>query len=277
VWRFATSLLSFTALSELIFGSTLLYSFRIFERHYSSKKFAGCVLFFALFSTAMQLSLLLLFPSIKYVASGPYWLIFGLFVQYYVEIPQSARSRILYMWVSDKSILYLLGAQLLMSSYPDLGSLLSGVSGLAGGLLYRLVPLFSRWRPPNFLTRFCHRFLSPLLATDTNSLQYTQLVPTTLNSSPHSLSTSLSRPRTNLTAHLPSSSVSSVGLSSEAVRPQELSEDGAVVADESAVIKLVQMGFAESEARSALSISANNVVIASTRLIDRHSLDPHPT
>ena len=96
------------------------------------------------------------------------WLSFGLFVQFFADIPQTTRFRLgrLPLALSDKTFVYLLGLQLLFAG--GLESALAGASGLFAGVLYRAVPAFSAVRPPACLTRFCARFCAPLLGASSS-------------------------------------------------------------------------------------------------------------
>jgi len=171
VWRLLSCQFIFSDATSLPLGLVLIYMFRMFERHYGSKKFAGSLIFFSLCSTALQLCFLLGVQQVRFISPGPFWLIFGLFIQYFIDIPQTAHFRFLGLPFSEKTLVYFLGIQLMCSTLPDMASLVAAACGLLSGLLWRTVPLFSALRPPSCLARLCQRFLEPLFSSQSSQSQ----------------------------------------------------------------------------------------------------------
>lgn len=162
MWRLFTGPFTLTSMGELIFCSLLLYLFRLFERQWGTHKFSVFVLHSTLTSFVLQLSSKLLFNTS--LLSGPYGLIFSCFVQYVLDIPATNSFRLLGVGFSEKVFVYLLALQLLVASFPS--SLIIGACGIFAGLIYRSKYLrISHIKFPGFVTRFCSRFVLPLLRT----------------------------------------------------------------------------------------------------------------
>ncbi|KAF3558955.1 hypothetical protein F2Q69_00010473, partial [Brassica cretica] len=62
------------------------------------------------------------------LTSGPYALVFAYFVPFYLDIPVSKRFNVFGAHLSDKSFIYLVGVQLLLSSWKR--SMLPGICGI---------------------------------------------------------------------------------------------------------------------------------------------------
>jgi membrane associated rhomboid family serine protease len=82
VWRLFTHQLVWSSSSELVLGSMLLYTLRLFERQFGARKFAACALFLQLVATAVQASVLAFSRGVVGAsgwsfAPGPYALCFG--------------------------------------------------------------------------------------------------------------------------------------------------------------------------------------------------------
>ncbi|VEL36573.1 unnamed protein product [Protopolystoma xenopodis] len=132
-WRLIPSKLVFLDINDLIFGSLLLYYFRIFERRYGPRKFILCGHLYciriiygfsaqacAAISTALELfmaSVLRRF-SFRYqiLPSGPYSIIFPFFVPYFFEIPRVPVAYIVGIPITGKSFPYIFGLQVASSS-----------------------------------------------------------------------------------------------------------------------------------------------------------------
>jgi hypothetical protein len=123
-------------------------------------------LLFAGVSTVLELALLMLMPSgwtgARQVAPGPFGIVFALFVQYFRDIPHSSRVTIAGVPFSDKALTYLIGLQLAFASGSS--SALAAAAGLMTGVLYRVIPAFSRFRPPACLSRLCARVFAPIVS-----------------------------------------------------------------------------------------------------------------
>ena len=144
----------FDGLGEAALGSLALFRFRRFERYLGSRKFCGFVLSTSAITTLLVVGGCVLFPSyIRTPASGPYALIFGLYALFYEMIPvaQPKLMRVLGITLSDKSLMYLVGAQLFVCQGSRSG--VPAVCGLLAGFLYLsdTVPLLRRLALPKFL------------------------------------------------------------------------------------------------------------------------------
>ncbi|MCO5578967.1 hypothetical protein L7F22_032818 [Adiantum nelumboides] len=137
-WRVLTSSCIFSSTPELIFGLYLVYFFRVFERQIGSNKYSVFLLFSTVVTTILNVVYVLVSkdPSPLGLSSGPYGLIFASFVQFFFDIPTSARFRLFGAQFSDKSFVYLAGLQLLLSAWKR--SLIPGVCGLLAGAAYRI-------------------------------------------------------------------------------------------------------------------------------------------
>ncbi|KAG2426691.1 hypothetical protein HYH02_014731 [Chlamydomonas schloesseri] len=163
--------LVFRSPAELLFGTLVLYYFRVLERESGSNKFGA----FAAASTGISALLQWLATrsglAVSGLPSGPYGLIFAAFVQYFFQVPASNKVVVWPGWrLSDKVFLYLVGLQLLLSGGTS--SLLAGCSGLVAGLLWRAnVAGLKRFRLPGFVSRFFSATLGALLGGDSAPAQ----------------------------------------------------------------------------------------------------------
>lgn len=120
---------------ELLFGASLLYFYRLFERQWGSAKYGSfvataCGLAYAL-EAAVGAALAL--PA----AQGPFPLIFAnLAANFVVLVPPLHRFTVFGLKLTDKAFIYLASIQLLFSAPP--ATVLAGGCGLLAGLLYRL-------------------------------------------------------------------------------------------------------------------------------------------
>ncbi|KAI4258672.1 MAG: hypothetical protein LQ352_001098 [Teloschistes flavicans] len=173
--------------TELLFGVMTLYHLRIIERLWGSRKFAvsgknvstsmqyvwrACAniqrqsflvttLPPTLFVPPLVLAILrpLTLSTLNILPAGPTPLIFALLAQYYAAIPTVYKYRLLIsssptdaVTLSDKSMVYLLAAQLALSSLP--GSLICAATGWLIGVAWRrdLGPeVWTSWRVPRWL------------------------------------------------------------------------------------------------------------------------------
>eukprot|EP00457_Paulinella_chromatophora_P014605 gb/GEZN01015056.1/.p1 GENE.gb/GEZN01015056.1/~~gb/GEZN01015056.1/.p1 ORF type:complete len:296 (-),score=22.24 gb/GEZN01015056.1/:14-901(-) len=239
VYRLLTCHFVFDSFGELIFGLLLLFTFRVFERQFSSRKFAGALGFLGLASTLFQVAFLILTKAKKPMSSG-YGLVFALLVQYVRDIPALTTFSVAGIPLSDKSFIYLLALQLCFAHVPM--SLEAAASGILAGLLWREVPSFQRFRFPAGITNCCERYISPLLVFGATS-------------------------RGGYTAVAAGEEPGDIRAPQRAAVPipAEL-----VVPDAASVERLVELGFQEGEARRALQMSGNNLTIATNRLLEGH-------
>lgn len=134
LWRLLSSLLPSESLAEGLLSWFLLYRFRIFERFMGSAKFTAFV-FVALTWAVLSNALLVTLPFMTTgVASGPYCLVFALFVYFQRTLPKLHPNYFSVAGIkfSDKSWVYVLGLQLFFnggrrSIGPSLAGLLLGL------------------------------------------------------------------------------------------------------------------------------------------------------
>ncbi|XP_023229781.1 ubiquitin-associated domain-containing protein 2-like isoform X2 [Centruroides sculpturatus] len=116
IWRIITSKLTFLDTKDLVCGTLLIYYFRIFERRYGSHKFCSYLLAVCTVATVLELTTVYALRQldiyISYLPTGPYELIFPLFVNYFLDIPRVAQIHIMGVPVTGKTLTYLLGLQL---------------------------------------------------------------------------------------------------------------------------------------------------------------------
>lgn len=93
--------LLFTSPSELVFGSLLMYYLRVLERTNGSAKFGSLASVLAALSGLLQLGLRRL-VALPTPPSVPMGLLYGLMVQFAVDVPVTAHSTMLNMHFTDK-------------------------------------------------------------------------------------------------------------------------------------------------------------------------------
>ncbi len=165
--RLVAGQLLFGSVGELLLGLGLVYHFRLFERRMGTSQFVSFTFCSTLLSLGFQMVLLGLNPgqeSLTRIAPGLYSVVFALFVPYYALVPKLDRYRILGVELSDKSLIYVCGSQLLFSRGRE--SLATGLCGLLGGLLCLSESLpFRKLELPAPLRAFGKSYLAPLLSS----------------------------------------------------------------------------------------------------------------
>ncbi|KAL7422189.1 hypothetical protein Q5752_002835 [Cryptotrichosporon argae] len=157
-WRLLIHPLAFSNSTELVVGELLLYKIGAgIERSFGSRKFATFALISTIISTALSfVAIVLLHPfGLNAIPAGPYGLLFSLVWQWHRTVPSLYAFRVAGVEFSSKSYIWLLVAQLALSSTSS--SLLAATSGLVVGYMYRTDTLF----PVPTLSR---RHLKPLKA-----------------------------------------------------------------------------------------------------------------
>ncbi|KAG0500799.1 hypothetical protein HPP92_000871 [Vanilla planifolia] len=234
--RVFASIFAFSSLQELMFGLYLLYYFRVFERQIGSNKYSVFVLFSLTSSLFFMVIVLALLKdqTTRILASGPYSLIFASFIPFLFDIPISSQFRIFGIPFSDKTFIYIVGLQLLLSSWKR--SLVPAICGLLAGSLYRLnVFGIRRFKFPQFIASF----FSPLFSSASRS----------------------SRRRPNVRRNLPAYGVRH--LERNAPSTNTSSEP-----PESSIAILVSMGFDSNSARQALMQAGNDINVATNILLE---------
>merc|ERR1712216_80150 len=125
----------FATPGELLFGSILIYYFRLLERQMGIAKFASYAVLSFLISTLLQIAVLVAFPAtVKNFASGPYGYIFSSMALVYLRIPRLHHLSLFGIPITDKFFAYLLAAQMAFSNAPS--TLCSAIVGIATGCIY---------------------------------------------------------------------------------------------------------------------------------------------
>jgi NACalpha-BTF3-like transcription factor len=162
---------------ELLFGTLLLYLFRVFERHWGTPKFAAYAFLSSITSLLVHLGLFIIFKPLPFsqLRPGPYGLIFALLWRYIVEIPAISKFTIFGASLSDKIFVYLLATQFLLTNPPS--TVTAGVSGLLGGMMAssRLLRLH-KFRFPSFIENFAREYILPMLQANTRPYTVTPVL-----------------------------------------------------------------------------------------------------
>lgn len=154
--RVVVSKLIFPDPKNTLLALFLLYFFRVFERRYGSLKYSSTLLLSWTIGVSLEL---VLTPMLGLPFSlGPLPLIIPLFVPFFLHIPLVSSASFGPVPLSTKSLPYLLGIQLSLSSAS---SLISSVTSLLAGMVVHCTPL-SSWRLPNFFGSICSTLFSPL-------------------------------------------------------------------------------------------------------------------
>lgn len=131
--KFLTKYFAFKHPGELLFGASLCYYFRIFERRLGSSRYGS----FAMVTCATSFifeGILFRFLG-KESATGPYALIFASLIPFILDVPHLHSFSVLGLRMTDKAFIYLASLQLFFASAPK--SLVAGACGFLTGLLYR--------------------------------------------------------------------------------------------------------------------------------------------
>ena len=267
-WKVLLGTCTFATLGEVLWALPVLYTFRELERRMGSNKFAS----FALLSTATvlatQIGLMHIFTGgDRYLASGPYGLIFGLYTFFFATIPKlSPQSLSLFgVHFSDKSFTYIMGAQLAMNGWNRgnlFGSLVSASAGLAFGLLYisEIFPLH-HLRLPSSLGSFLGKTVLPWFGS---SSPWESRIRTEQARQERQRQAQQRRNQGGMTpAHL-------MQYQQQVQAARQASMQGQMPVVEPTpenVAQIVAMGFSEERAVEALRSTQNNVEAAVGRLL----------
>ncbi|CAL1577655.1 unnamed protein product [Knipowitschia caucasica] len=140
LWRFLCGRIVCLDIKDSFCSSLLIYNFRIFERRLGTRRLASFLLGTWFLSALMDFLLVqgfqLLFDSeVEELPAGMLAPVFSLFVPFYTSIPRMPVTQILgQIYITNKSLVYIVGLQLLTSS-PFMWLL--ALSGLISGALYR--------------------------------------------------------------------------------------------------------------------------------------------
>ncbi|KAJ6408355.1 hypothetical protein OIU84_011633 [Salix udensis] len=245
LWKLILSVFSFSSTPEMIFGLYLLYYFRVFERQIGSNKYSVFTLFSVIVSLLFEVFAVTLLqdPLANLLTSGPYGLIFASFVPFYFDIPVSTRFQFHGVCFSDKSVIYLAGVLLLLSSWKR--SILPGICGILAGSLYRL-SLFGirKAKFPEFIASFFSRHSWPSRPS-TGSL------------------------RGETSRNVAGSAPSYAGRHLQRTHPAPMAPS--TEPSEDAIATLASMGFDRNSARQALVQARNDVNTATNILLEAQS------
>ena len=110
-WRILTCQICVGSPGELIIIMLMLYQFRYFERTYGTTKFSAALIYYTIGSLLLQILFILIVKPAQIFPAGPFAVVYGLLVQYWLDVPKTAASTVLGFPVSEKSFTYLLAAQ----------------------------------------------------------------------------------------------------------------------------------------------------------------------
>jgi len=155
--RIVASKLVFPDTKSTILALVLIYFFRVFERRFGSLKFSSNLFLCWGLTVSLELALS---PLIDLPLSpGPLSIILPLFVPFYYQIPLTSSAQFGPVNVSTKSLTYLLGLQLsLTSSSTIITTLLS----LITGCVVFLTPLSHKFKFPSLLASLVDRVFGPI-------------------------------------------------------------------------------------------------------------------
>ncbi|XP_022257480.1 ubiquitin-associated domain-containing protein 2-like [Limulus polyphemus] len=167
VWRVITSKICFLDTKDLVCGSLLIYYFRIFERRYGSHKFSSYLLATFTLATLLELASVFILRKLEFhvttLPSGPFGLVFPLFVNYYTDFPRVAHVYIMGVPVTGKTMSYLLGLQVLANN-TEVSMMRHMCSHLAGLICrWNLLRITDFIYVPKFLAHFAKITLGWLL------------------------------------------------------------------------------------------------------------------
>ncbi|CAI2726057.1 unnamed protein product [Schistosoma spindalis] len=168
IWRLAFCQLPFLSTKDLICGGLLLYYFRIFERRYGSRKFLSFLFYCAATTTFVELLMAFILRKLNFslhiLPSGPFNLIFPLFVPYFLDIPWVPVAHVMKIPITGKSFPYIFGFEIAMTS-PE--SLFVCICGLITGFTYykNFLNVQSRLLFPKRVIQFGSKVIGPVLET----------------------------------------------------------------------------------------------------------------
>ncbi|KAM5442073.1 hypothetical protein MferCBS31731_002902 [Microsporum ferrugineum] len=171
LWRFLIWPLCYVNSTEVMQAGVVIYSLRVIERLWGSRKFASFILSTLPFTTLLPPLVLTLvvrplsLNTLNHLPAGPTAIIFAILAQYHATIPTTYKYRILTsssatsasslgssITFSDKSTIYFLALQLSLSQLPH--TILPAFIGWVVGYAWRaeLLPSkISSWRIPGRL------------------------------------------------------------------------------------------------------------------------------
>ncbi|XP_041356160.1 ubiquitin-associated domain-containing protein 2-like [Gigantopelta aegis] len=297
VWRVFTSKLVFLDAKDLIICCMLFYYFRIFERRYGSRKFASHLLVSGILATLLEMLAVFACHSLKidvdFLTTGPFYLVYPLFVPYYFDIPRVAMTTIMGVPVTGKTLTYILGLQIASGSFE---SRLVAACGIMAGLLMRVnfLKLRSIIFIPNVVAKLFSSTLGRLLESSppkspqlpmgaTLELQRQEQLDRLEQQMVWTFQNNQQQNRNHIEIGRPQPLNLAQGpgiFGNEDFRPglrQRLNPGNAEVEEnhqnisgpvsEEQVQRLVEMGFNQERVRQALQVSNNDISMATTVLL----------
>ncbi|TRY92715.1 hypothetical protein DNTS_024807 [Danionella cerebrum] len=169
IWRLLSGRLICLDLKDTFCSSLLFYNFRIFERRFGSRKFAsflfGAWILSAFVDLLLTEALLGLFElKVEVLPAGLLAPAFALFVPFYSSIPRVQITQLLgHFSITNKSLTYIVGAQLMTSSAY---MWVVACSGLMAGFLYysNKVAVQKLLHVPRWLARCSAMLLEPIFS-----------------------------------------------------------------------------------------------------------------
>ncbi|KAJ3145899.1 hypothetical protein HDU89_006785 [Geranomyces variabilis] len=257
LYRLVTTHFYFTSASQLLFGTCLIYHFRLLERQWSSSKYASFVFIATAISTMLTVvgSYLGRAAGLKAllkggVPAGPYGLVFAALYAYARGVPDGASQIKIAGKEVNHLLVYALSAQFVFAQLPQ--SLLSSICGILAGVAYD-INLFSirSYRIPRIIRVFASRLFSPLASGEPPA----RLAGTTVEDQRRELR---ERYAATMRGHPPIPTAGGIPAAAAVVEPP--SPD--------AVAQLEGMGFDRVRVLQALQRTGNNVQVAAAFLID---------
>ncbi|XP_076159811.1 ubiquitin-associated domain-containing protein 2 [Alosa pseudoharengus] len=168
IWRLLSGRIICLDLKDTFCSGLLIYNFRIFERRFGSRKFASFLLGTWTLGAAVDILLaealhFLFEMQVEMLPAGLLSPVFALFVPFFCSIPRVPVTQLLgQISVTNKSLVYIVGLQLLTSSSF---MWVIALSGLVSGVLYHCNVLWVQrlLQVPAWLGRVGALLLEPLL------------------------------------------------------------------------------------------------------------------
>lgn len=169
LWQVLSSSFYYSSARNLICGSFLLYSFRIFERRFGSKRYASYIFCTSVIAIGLQLTSVAVLKHFGHEVGLPppglFGVLFATLVKYFYDVPASDAITFFGFPISGKIFIYSIALQMLLASRE---SLLAGVCGIVAGFIYRF-NLFQvqQWlNLPESLTSAVSRAIGGLFSTE---------------------------------------------------------------------------------------------------------------
>ncbi|KAI8393479.1 uncharacterized protein BYT42DRAFT_551162 [Radiomyces spectabilis] len=166
LWRLAASPWAFPTIGTAAVGTWLIYKMRIIERRFGSSKYSAFIFVCIVFSTLLQVGSL---SMVRWIASGPYALVFAMIFCYRKLIPANAAPQTPEQFaMTDKFYIYTAAFQLMISH--SVSSIIPCACGWVISQLYQSnVGYIKQWRFPSALRSFASSYILPILSTKSKS------------------------------------------------------------------------------------------------------------